>query len=154
MPSRERLPTAAGTFMIHHKVSDILKVQRWEAVRGHSSDLILKKESQKKTKMGPLCFLQVFQPEISFHSSASKSAAQHVLQAAVAPFSPCHSRIMCHHTTLSPGSPCHHQLALATRSAVKKKTVVFFIMIHPGVLVQVAPFGVWNAGNENLSPQL
>lgn len=49
---REHLPTAAGTFMLRRKGSDILKVQRREAVRGHSSDLIQKKksESQKKTK--------------------------------------------------------------------------------------------------------
>lgn len=64
---RERLPTAAGTFMHYRKVSDILKVQRWEAVRGHSSDLILKKKrkSEKDKKMD-LCLLRASSLRLAF----------------------------------------------------------------------------------------
>lgn len=137
---REHLPTAAGTFMLRRKGSDILKVQRWEAVRGHSSDLIQKKsESQKKTKERPLCYAG-FQPEVCFQSLPSKFAAQGNntcaggLCASPPPSSLSHSRITCNRTEPSGGlcapSPTH---TYADSRGKEKNTVVVFLMIHPGV---------------------
>lgn len=73
--------------MPHRKVSDILKVQRWEAVRGHSSDLIQKeRESQKKTKKGTFCVLRGSSPRLAFtvrQVNLRLKGIKHVLQAAV-----------------------------------------------------------------------